>query len=177
MDTGLDALKTQLQCPHLQRIDCIDISHMGGKFTYGAVTVWEARGLNKRNYRTYKITQADASDDYAALYEVVSRRYTKEPLPDVLLLDGGQEHVRYVLAQIAQHHPELHQRLQNCKLAGLAKGANRAPTKDRLWVEQQSCYLDFKSHPALFAILQKLRDEAHRRAGMAMRRAKQTQQS
>ncbi len=149
---------------------------MGGQCTYGAVTVWEAGGLNRRRYRTYTITQAGAGDDYAALYEVISRRYANMPLPDILLLDGGQEQVQYVLKQAARQQPAWQRGLQHCQLLGLAKGPQRAPTQDRLWVEAQGRYLAFKQQPELFSILQRLRDEAHRRAGMAMRQARQKQQ-
>jgi excinuclease ABC subunit C len=76
------------------RIECFDISHTCGTNTVGACVVFINGVANRKLYRSYNINLATAGDDYAAIYEVVLRRYTNvknnlQELPDLIIIDGG----------------------------------------------------------------------------------------
>jgi excinuclease ABC subunit C len=76
-------------------IECFDISHLGGTGTVGSMVSFRDGKPDKSNYRRYKIKIADPSNDYAAIREIVKRRYSrliqeKKDLPDLIIIDGGQ---------------------------------------------------------------------------------------
>lgn len=75
-------------------IECFDISHLGGTGTVGSMVTFRDGKPDKSNYRRYRVKTAGPSDDYAAIREVVKRRYSrlikeKRDLPDLIIIDGG----------------------------------------------------------------------------------------
>ena len=76
---------------HASRTECYDISHLGGKETVGAMTVWHNGIADKNSWRKFKIRTAGPGDDPAAIYEVISRRlnHPEWPYPDLIIIDGG----------------------------------------------------------------------------------------
>jgi excinuclease ABC subunit C len=78
------------------RIEGYDISHLSGKETYGAMAVMTDGGIDKTQYRMFKIRHAAANDDLAALGEMLSRRlaHREWQYPDLILVDGGRPQVR-----------------------------------------------------------------------------------
>lgn len=92
---GLDSLQRTLGCDEpIRCIECIDIAHLQGNETVGSkVCFVDGRPL-KNEYRRYRIQQAGEGDDYAAIREVVARRYREagsgnELYPDLIVVDGG----------------------------------------------------------------------------------------
>ncbi|MBN2195792.1 MAG: excinuclease ABC subunit C [Polyangiaceae bacterium] len=78
IDQRLARLQARLRLPTLpRRIECVDISHLGGKDTVGAVVVLTDGVADKRRYRTYRVKNAAEGDDYAAMLEVLSRRFRR----------------------------------------------------------------------------------------------------
>ncbi|MGH9392862.1 MAG: excinuclease ABC subunit UvrC, partial [Terriglobales bacterium] len=76
------------------RIECFDISHFQGAETVAAMVVWEAGGPRRSEYRKYRIRSVAGVDDFAAMEEVVHRRYQRrlaqgEAMPELVLIDGG----------------------------------------------------------------------------------------
>jgi excinuclease ABC subunit C len=137
------------------RIECLDVSHHQGAEAYTSVVVFEGGRPRRSDYRIYKLREARGGDDYAALREVVARRFARllredRRLPDLLLVDGGRgqlEAARQALAGLE---------LEALPLASIAK------RQEEIFVEGRGepLLLD-RDSPALH-LVQQLRDEAHR---------------
>jgi len=91
-----EALGARLMLPGPpQVIECFDISHLGGTAMVGSMVQFRAGNPDKNNYRRFRIRSVDTIDDYAAIAEVVHRRYARlkregQPLPDLIVIDGGR---------------------------------------------------------------------------------------
>ena len=175
IDTGLsnyDALETlraTLQLPAIpRRIECFDISTIQGSETVAAMVVCEDGKMRKSESRKYRISPANhaGSDDFAAMHEVVQRRYRKVleqggPFPDLILIDGGK-------GQLSAAYDALRELgLANLVAVGIAKKEELIYTRDR---DQPIAFA--KDDPAL-QLVQRIRDEAHRFAVTFHRKARQ----
>ena len=155
------------------RLECFDISHTGGEETVGACVVFGPEGPLKSDYRRFNIKDIEAGDDYAAMNQVLRRRYAhvakgEVPVPDVLLIDGGRGQVAQAVAVLKDLQ------LGQIRAVGVAKGEGRKPGRESLYVPEKSAPLKLPpSSPALH-VIQQLRDEAHRFAitGHRARRGK-----
>ena len=174
IDTGLsqyDALETlrsTLALPAIpRRIECFDISTIQGSETVASMVVCEDGKMRKSDYRKYRISPANhaGSDDFAAMSEVVTRRYRKlleqgGPFPDLVLIDGGK-------GQLSAAYDALQQLgLANLIAVGIAKKEELLYTRDR---EEPIAFE--KGDPAL-RLVQQIRDEAHRFAVTFHRKAR-----
>lgn len=174
IDTGLsqyDALETlrsSLALPAIpRRIECFDISTIQGSETVASMVVCEDGKMRKSEYRKYRISPANhaGSDDFAAMNEVVTRRYRKllehgGPFPDLILIDGGK-------GQLSAAYDALRQLgLANLVAVGIAKREELIYTRDR----EEPIVLE-KDDPAL-RLVQQIRDEAHRFAVTFHRKAR-----
>jgi len=166
----LEALRQALDLDEApQRVECFDISHSGGEATVAACVVFDPEGPVKTDYRRYNIKNVTPGDDYAALSQALSRRYEKVQagegkLPDLLLIDGGK-------GQVGVAHQVLEElQIDFVPVLGIAKGPERRPGQERLfvWFQQRALQLAPDS-PALHW-LQQVRDEAHRFAISGHRR-------
>jgi excinuclease ABC subunit C len=143
------------------RLECFDISHTSGDETVGACVVFGPEGPLKSDYRRFNIKDIEAGDDYAAMNQVLRRRYAhvakgEVPLPDVLLIDGGRGQVAQAVAVLKDLQ------LGQIRVVGVAKGEGRKPGRESLYVPEKSAPLKLPpSSPALH-VIQQLRDEAHR---------------
>jgi excinuclease ABC subunit C len=90
-----EALADTLMLPELpRRIECFDISHIQGAETVASMVVWEDGKMNKSAYRKFKMKTVTGVDDFAAMREVVERRYRRlkeenQAMPSLVLIDGG----------------------------------------------------------------------------------------
>jgi excinuclease ABC subunit C len=113
-------------------------------------------------YRKYRIKTAAAADDYAMLREVLTRRYKnrgpKEPLPDLLIVDGGKGQLNGaagVLKTLGLHGA--------FDLIGIAKAdPERGDTEDKVYKPGRKNPVGLKKNPEVLFFLQRIRDEAHR---------------
>ncbi len=156
-----------------RRIECFDISHTMGEGTVASCVVCVDGAMKKGDYRRFNIEGIQPGDDYAAMRQVLMRRYEKvatgeTAAPDLVLIDGGkgQHHVaRDVFAELGLDH---------LASIGVAKGEERKPGMETLFVHGRSMPLQLRMDNAGFHLIQEIRDEAHRFAivGHRARRAK-----
>ncbi len=173
-ETRLAAMREALGlAASVQRIECFDISHTHGEATVAACVIYDHYRMRNSEYRRYNITGIQPGDDYAAMRDVLQRRYEKVArgegvIPDLILVDGGKGQVnaaRVVLVELG---------FADLDLVGVAKGPERKPGLEELvMADGRVLHLD-KEHPGLH-LIQQIRDEAHRFAitGHRQRRAKQ----
>ena len=175
----LAALARELDLPEIpSRIECFDISHTGGEGTVASCVVFGREGPLKKEYRRFNITGVTPGDDYGALRQALARRYTRiregeYPAPDLLLIDGG-------LGQINEVHSVLAPLgFEDVTLIGVAKGAERRPGQERLFVLGADLPLALEPHSPASRLIQRIRDEAHRFAisGHRRRRARRYNES
>ena len=101
-EVRLRTLQQALDLPGLIRIECFDISHTMGEATIASCVVYDNFAMRNSEYRRYNITGIIPGDDYAAMRDVLSRRYQKVAegegsLPDLILIDGGRGQVNAAL--------------------------------------------------------------------------------
>jgi excinuclease ABC subunit C len=160
------------------RIECFDISHTGGTDTVASCVVFGVEGPLKGEYRRFNIVGIQPGDDYAAMYQALTRRYKRVrdgeiAAPDVLLIDGGKGQ----LAEAAKVIDELE--VKGMTLIGVAKGADRRPGQEQLFLLGQEWPTILLPDSSALHLIQRVRDEAHRFAiaGHRRKRAKRHNQS
>jgi excinuclease ABC subunit C len=157
----------------IRRIECFDISHTMGEATVASCVVYDQASMQKGEYRRFNITGIEPGDDYAAMRDVLSRRYRRVvagegKVPDLVLIDGGKGQ----LGVASEVFAELG--LSDVQLIGVAKGEERKPGLEQLIIPGRANPLQLPGeHPALH-LIQQIRDEAHRFAiqGHRARRGK-----
>ena len=168
----LEALATVLgRDTPLDRIECFDISHLGGESTVASCVVFDAGGPRKAEYRKFNIKEAVAGDDYAAMHEALGRRYSRlkredGAMPDVLLIDGGKGQVAQAVAVLEELQ------VAGITVVGIAKGTTRKPGLETLLLHDGSREMRLAPDSPALHLLQYVRDEAHRFAIEAHRRAR-----
>jgi len=160
------------------RLECFDISHTGGTDTVASCVVFGVEGPLKSDYRRFNISGIQPGDDYAAMYQALTRRYKRvrdgeAVKPDVLLIDGGKGQ----LAEAAKVLDELG--IGGITLIGVAKGVDRRAGQEQLFLLGQDTPIILPPDSRALHLIQRVRDEAHRFAiaGHRRKRAKRHNQS
>jgi excinuclease ABC subunit C len=156
-----------------KRIECFDISHTRGEKTVASCVVFGLEGAIKADYRKFNIEGITGGDDYAAMNQALSRRFTRlqkgeGKRPDLLLIDGGKGQIREAREVLAELN------LSDLPILGIAKGPERKPGEESLFLVGREGEVTLSSDSPALHLLQQVRDEAHRFAitGHRQRRAK-----
>jgi excinuclease ABC subunit C len=144
-----------------ERLECVDVSHTMGEQTVASCVVFDADGPLTSDYRRYNIKDVTPGDDYAAMAQLLRRRYTRIQagdgrLPDVLFIDGGKGQLNAARGALDDLG------VQGVRLVGVAKGADRRPGMEQLFLSGQEAPLILPADSPALHLIQQLRDEAHR---------------
>ncbi len=158
---------------NIERIECFDISHTMGEATVGSCVVFDRGDMQNSEYRRYNITGITPGDDYAAMRDVLTRRYRKVAAgegkrPDLIFIDGGKGQLG-VAIEVMQEVG-----LADILLIGIAKGEERRPGLETMIFSDTGEMLNLEKDNRGLHLLQQIRDEAHRFAitGHRARRGK-----
>lgn len=160
-----DRLRQLLKLDELpNRLECFDISHLSGESTVASCVVFGVEGAIKAEYRRFKISDITPGDDYAAMRQALTRRYTRlikeqQRIPEVLFIDGGQGQVNIATEVIRDLQLE-----DDMQIIGVAKGPARRPGEESLLLCRQGREVHMNHDSPALHLIQQIRDEAHRYA-------------
>src|SRR6266568_2595789 len=149
--------------PH--RIECFDISHIQGSDQVASMVAWEAGRPKRSDYRRFKIRTVEGSDDFAAMGEVVGRRYARllregRDLPDLVLIDGGKGQLASAVAVLERLG------VGHLQVAAIAK------REEEIFLDGRRDSVRIPHDSPILHLIQRIRDEAHRFAVTYHRRSR-----
>jgi len=157
-----EALAELLQLEEVpQIIECFDVSHTSGHKTVASCVVFGFEGPVKSRYRRYNLKGFEPGDDYAAMRDVLSRRYQKLQkeeghLPDLIIVDGGKGQLGIAIEVLAECG------LGDIPLMGVAKGPSRRAGYEEWVLPVAPHSLQPGPESSASHLVQQVRDEAHR---------------
>jgi len=161
-----------------QRMECFDISHSHGENTVASCVVFDENGPLKSDYRIYNIEDVAAGDDYAAMRQVLTRRYRRlvngeGKRPDLVFIDGGKGQLNIAVEVFESLG------ITDVPLIGVAKGVTRKAGMEQLINATTGTVFRAPPDSPALHLIQHIRDESHRFAvsGHRARRDKKRRQS
>jgi excinuclease ABC subunit C len=154
INSALVDLQNNLNLPVLPRIiECFDISNLGTEHVVSGMVAFKDAKPDKKNYRKFKIKSFIGQDDFAAVHEVVNRRYKRQieekaNLPDLIVIDGGPGQVHAAKTALDSLGLQL-------PLIGLAK------EREEIYMPNDSTPRSFDKNSRMMLLLRKIRDATH----------------
>ncbi|MDH7506700.1 MAG: excinuclease ABC subunit UvrC [Candidatus Thermoplasmatota archaeon] len=151
----VEALKNKLKLEKFPNIiECFDISHLSGSAVAGSMVQFRSGKPDKTNYRRFKIKTVDRIDDFAAIAEVVYRRYSrlkieKKELPDLIIIDGGRGQLNAALQELRKLDLKI-------PIISIAKQF------EEIYLPSSAMPLKLEKKDKALCFVQEIRDEAHR---------------
>lgn len=161
-----------------KRIECFDISNIGGDQAVGSMVTFIDGNPDKNEYRRFRIRDLQEANDFGMIYEVVKRRLAgKQELPDLMIVDGGKGQLNSAMLAIRESGV---QGRESMDIVGLAKAADEPDPvrqagaeaggpkatvqkgEDRAYVAGRKDPVYLNKHPRALLFLQRIRDETHR---------------
>ncbi len=169
VESNMASLKKHLGLTNIpKRMECFDISNIGGKQAVGSMVTFENGVPVKSKYKRYKVKTVSQSDDYAMMYEVLTRRYTRafkeDDFPDLAVIDGGKGQLgiaRRVFDELG---------VERVDLIALAKGKRKVTEcadpkqklDERVFTGDNTDPIVLNQDSSELKLLVNIRDEAHR---------------
>jgi excinuclease ABC subunit C len=139
-------------------MEAVDISNISGDMAVGAMVSFVDGEPHRAGYRNFKIKTVDGIDDYAMMAELVSRRLSNDPAPDLIVVDGGKGHLMAVKKVVDAHHADAPP-----DLVAIAK-ANQDEESDKVFIPGRKNPIPLRQDHPVLHLLMRIRDEVHRRA-------------
>lgn len=172
----LAALAELLGIEQVNRMECFDISHTMGEQTIASCVVFDGNGPVRAEYRRYNIEGITPGDDYAAMDQVLRRRYGKaleeKKIPDVVIIDGGKGQLG--MAKAVFEELDVPWDKSRVVLLGVAKGVDRKAGLETLFLEPHGEGIALPPDSPALHVIQHIRDDSHNHAitGHRNKRAK-----
>ncbi|MBM4378484.1 MAG: excinuclease ABC subunit UvrC [Deltaproteobacteria bacterium] len=147
-----------------RRMECFDVSHFQGAAVVASQVAVTDGEMDKARYRRFKVKTVGGNDDFASLYEIISRRAKRGDLPDLLVIDGGKGQLASALAALKDAGAE-----GAVDVVGLAKARDLEVTDEGATRSEERIFLPGRKDPVVLPqrsaelfLLTRMRDEAHR---------------
>jgi len=162
--------KTLLQMEELfrltnfpRRIECFDTSHISGSERVAAMVVFTEGEKDSARYRKYRIKDVELGDDYAMMYEVLSRRFKRgkkeDDLPELIIVDGGKGQLNIAKKVLSELDIAIVDVIALTKEEGRH---DKGLTAEKVFIPNVKDPIRLKRHSSVIFLLQRIRDEAHR---------------
>jgi len=139
-------------------MEAIDISNISGDTAVGAVVTFVDGEPHRAGYRNFRMKTVEGIDDYGMMAELISRRLSSDPVPDLIVVDGGKGHLAAVKKVVDEHHAG-----DPPDLVAIAK-ANQDEESDKIFVLGRKNPVPLRQDHPVLHLLMRIRDEVHRRA-------------
>jgi excinuclease ABC subunit C len=167
--TTLEQLQARLHLRNFpRRIECFDMSNIQGTNPVGAMVAFTAGEPDKARYRKFQVKTVEGPDDFASMYEVLSRRYTRaleeDDLPDLIMVDGGKGQLNIaqaVLWELGIETPDLIS-IAKSRLQPVQGSEEKHRTDERFFIPGRKNPVILPANSGGLFLLQRIRDEAHR---------------
>jgi excinuclease ABC subunit C len=165
----LEHLQARLHLRNLpRRIECFDMSNIQGTNPVGAMVTFTDGEPDKARYRKFQVKTVQGPDDFASMYEVLSRRCTRaleeDDLPDLIMVDGGKGQLNIaqaVLWELGIEAPDLIS-IAKSRLKAREGSEDKQRTDERFFLPGRKNPVIFPHNSPVLFLLQRIRDEAHR---------------